>query len=82
MNNPFEELKTDLSEIKKMLKERQEPEDFLTTDQVAQLLKVDRTTVYDLRDAGKLKAYALGKRDRYKRSEVLDSLKQVSGRAA
>lgn len=83
MNNPFEQITTELSEIKKLLKEKIEPEQMLTTKQVCELLHIDRGTVYDWRDAGILKAYGRGKRVWYKLSEVIASLKPINhGRAA
>lgn len=78
----FEQLKQELSEIKKLIKEKQEAEQLLTTDQVAELLQVDRRTVYNYRDQRILTAYGVGKLTRYKKSEVMAALVQINGRAA
>lgn len=79
--NPFEEINKRFDDLEKLLRAR-EPEDVLTTDQVARLLKVDRRTVYQYRDQGLLTARGIGKLTRYKRSEVLAALVQISGKEA
>lgn len=80
--NILDELKTDLAEIKKLLKEKVQPEEVLTTDEVAKLLKVNKSTVINLRNQGKLKAHGIKKMTRYFRSEVLAAMTQISGEAA
>lgn len=82
MENPFEELKRELSDIKRLITEKQEPEQYLTTKQVAALLQVNESTVIHLRNIGTLKSYGLKKMVRYRRSEVMAALVQINGRAA
>lgn len=73
-------------ELKKIIQDcigkASEKEEILTTQQVADLLHVDRGTVYDYRDAGHLKAYGIGKRVWYKRSEVIAALVRINDKAA
>lgn len=72
-------------ELKKLILEaigKAQPEEILTTDQVAQLLHCTRQCVYNWKQSGDLKAYGKGKKVYYKRSEVLDSLVRINGKAA
>lgn len=48
---------------------------FITYDEVAQLLNISRNTVFDLRSKGVFKSYKIGGNVRYKKSEVLAALK-------
>ena len=47
-----------------------EPEEYLTRKEAADLLKINLTTLYNHTKKGKLKAYGLGNRVYYKRSEI------------
>lgn len=47
-----------------------EPEEFLTRKETSALLKIDLSTLYHHTKKGKLKAYGLGNRVYYKRSEI------------
>lgn len=51
-----------------------EPTEYLTRNEVAQLLKVDLSTVHNWTKKGKIKAYGLGNRVYYKRHELNKSL--------
>ena len=44
--------------------------EWLTPDEVSQILKVDKSTVHNWTKKGKLKKYAIGNRVYYKRDEV------------
>lgn len=50
------------------------PTEYLTRSEVAELLKVDISTVHNWSKAGKLKRHGLGNRVYYKRSEVEESI--------
>lgn len=52
---------------------------FLTVEQVAELLQVTRTTIYNLKKQG-LPFFKLGKNIRFDREEVIDWVK-TNGRA-
>jgi len=49
--------------------QRQAPK-VLTTDEVAEILRVHRTTVFRFAKSGKLKSYQLGSRRLFKESDV------------
>ncbi|MGA0556041.1 helix-turn-helix transcriptional regulator [Larkinella sp. VNQ87] len=51
----------------------QAPDEFLTREEVAALLKVSKVTIWNWDKKGLLKPYRLGNHVRYKRNEVLDS---------
>ena len=54
-----------------------EANEFITIDEVCELLKVNRTTVWKFTQNGKLQSFGFGKRVLYKRSEVLDAVKPL-----
>lgn len=83
MNN-IKVITTTPEELKQLILEalNSSQEQMLTTKQVCDLLQIDRTSVYNYRDCGKLKAYGMGKMVRYKRSEVLAAFTPINGKAA
>ncbi len=50
------------------------PNEYLTRSEVAKLLKCDLSTIHNWTKAGKLRAYAIGARVLYKRSEIDSAL--------
>lgn len=70
----------ELTIVKKFLLEIKEnfepksPTEYLTRTQVKEMFKCDISTVHNWTVAGKLKAYGLGNRVYYKRSEVESAL--------
>lgn len=68
-------VKDQLELLKKEFQPKQ-PEDYLTRDEVKKLLKINMTTVHNWTKAGNLKAYYLGNRVYYKRSEIDETLAQ------
>jgi excisionase family DNA binding protein len=44
--------------------------EWLTVEEVAQYLKVSKTTVYRWTDEGRIKKYKIGRFNRYKKSEL------------
>jgi excisionase family DNA binding protein len=53
------------------------PEEYLTRNEVSQMLKVDLSTIYIWTKDQKLIRYKLGKRVYYKRSEIEDALVEI-----
>lgn len=62
LRSEFESLKRDFHP--------KEQDEYLTRQEVADLLKVDLSTVHNWTRKGKLQAYGLGHRVYYKRSEI------------
>lgn len=46
------------------------PEDYLTRDEVCELLKIDLSSLHRWRKEGKIPSYGMGKRVYFKRSEI------------
>lgn len=81
MNNlvviPIEELQQKIEQaVNKALKENA-PDEILTTQQVADLFKVDRSTIYQWKQAGKLIPHGMGRKVYYLRSEVFEAVTQM-----
>ena len=58
--------------------ETQTPEtELISRDEVCELLKFNKTTLHKHTKSGRLKAYGIGARVLYKRSEVLNSVKPL-----
>lgn len=66
----------DLENLKKDLLPKS-TEEYLTRNEVSQMLKVDLSTVHNWTKEGKLKRYGIGKRIYYKRSEIENSLVEI-----
>lgn len=66
-------VRNQLEELKKEYQPK-EPEDYLSRAEVAKLLKVDISTIFNWSKAGKIKRYGLGNRVYYKRSEIEESI--------
>ena len=66
-----------LSELKKEFQPK-EPTEYLTRKEVAELLKIDLASVHNWTKKGKLKAYGIGGRVYYKRTEVDASIKPLN----
>ncbi len=72
-----EQLQEQLKELKQNFQPK-EPEEYLTRDQVKQMLKCDISTVHNWTRKGKLKAYGIGNRVYYKLTEVLAAIKPLN----
>jgi len=70
-------VRTEISKLKADFQPK-EPTQFLTRSEVKDLLNVDLSTVHNWTKRGKLKAYGLGNRVYYKRSEVESAIKPIS----
>lgn len=62
-------VKNQLEELKKHFRPK-EPTEYLTRNEVSQLLKVDLSTVHNWCKSGKLQSYGIGSRVYFKRSEI------------
>ncbi|NRB60309.1 MAG: helix-turn-helix domain-containing protein [Winogradskyella sp.] len=53
-------------------------DEILTREETSKFLKIDLSTLYHWTNKGKVKAYAVGSRRYYKKSELLESLKPLN----
>lgn len=74
----IEDVKSELERISKQFQPK-EPTEYLTRHEVADLLKVDLSTVHNWTKKGKLKRYGIGHRVYYKRAEVETSIVPLKG---
>ncbi len=65
----FEGLKIQISELKNNFQPK-EPPDYLTRNELAQMLKCDLSTIHNYCVKGRLKPYGVGNRVYFKRSDV------------
>lgn len=72
----LQDFKKEIDLLKKEYRPK-EPIAFLTRNEVAEMLKVDLSTVHNWTKSGKLKAYSIGTRVYFKRDEVEQSLIQL-----
>ncbi len=70
-------IKSQVDELRKDL-QPETPIEWLTKNDVRALLKVNLSTVHNWTKNGKLKAYGIGSRVYYKRSEVEQSLIEIN----
>lgn len=67
------------AEIGKLIQfQPQQQTDFISRDEVRKMLDVDLSTVHNWTKKGKLKAYGIGNRVYFKRSEVEAAIKPLS----
>lgn len=69
-----EGVKQQLQELKKELATQSANDDLLTREQTCKLLQIDSSTLWHWTNKGKVKAYGIGNRRYYKRSELLEAL--------
>lgn len=69
----FEGLQKQLTEIKVNLQPKV-PEEFLTRNEVAELLKCDLSTLWNWTKKSKLISYGIGNRTYYKRTEIENAI--------
>ena len=68
--------KRDLDDLKRDLQPKP-TEEYLTRNEVSQMLKVDLSTVHNWTKEGKLRRFGIGKRIYYKRSDVENALVEI-----
>lgn len=67
-------VKNGILELQKQLQSKDNSEELLTRDETCQFLKIDSSTLWAWTNNGKVKAYGIGARRYYKRSELLECL--------
>jgi hypothetical protein len=67
-------VKNGFQEFHKVLQRKDNSEELLTRDETCQFLKIDSSTLWAWTNKKKVKAYAIGARRYYKRSELLECL--------
>jgi excisionase family DNA binding protein len=82
-NITVKELKSELivefkNLFKSFLEQQEKVDELLTKQETANILKVSLVTLWDWTKKGVLPAYRIGYKVRYKKSEVLESLKKTN----
>ena len=72
-----EGVKNQLTELKNNLISQQANEELLTREETCKFLSIDSSTLWAWTNKGKVKAYGIGNRRYYKRSELLECLKPL-----
>ncbi len=70
-------VKTQLDDLKKTFQPK-EPNEYLTRNEVAEMLKIDLSTVHNWTKSSKLRSYGIGGRVYYKRAEVEESIVELN----
>lgn len=68
-------IKKGISELHKELETKNYNEELLTREETCKFLKIDSSTAWAWTNKGKIKAYGIGARRYYKRSELMECLK-------
>ena len=63
-----------IQEFQKELQTKDNSEELLSRDETCQFLKIDSSTLWAWTNNGKVKAYGIGARRYYKRSELMECL--------
>lgn len=69
-----EGVKIQLQELKKNFNSQQANDELLTREETCKFLSIDSSTLWAWTNKGRVKAYGIGNRRYYKRSELLESL--------
>jgi len=72
-----EGVKTEMEAFKKNFHKEAERDDLLSREEAANLLKIDLSSLWRWQQRGKVKAYSIAGKRYYKRSELLESLKEL-----
>lgn len=85
MENPFEEINERLKGIEKKLNNllsrenvSENKEELLTRDQTCELLSINSSTLWHWTNKAKVKAYGIGGKRYYKRSELIEEMVQLN----
>lgn len=70
-------LEQQFAKLSKELTSKSDSEELLTREETCEFLKINSSTLWHWTNKGKVKAYAIGSRRFYKRSELLQSIKPV-----
>jgi hypothetical protein len=71
-----EGVKSQLNDFKKDL-QTHNPDELFTREQTCEFLQIDSSTLWHWTNKGKVVAYGIGKRRYYKKTELLQCLKQL-----
>lgn len=63
-----------IQELQKELQSKDNSEELMTRDETCQFLKIDSSTLWAWTNNGKVKAYGIGARRYYKKSELMECL--------
>lgn len=72
-------VKSQLDSLKKEITPTQPKEEYLSRKEVADLLKIELSTLHNWCKKGKLKPYGIGNRVYFRRSEIEAALKPLNG---
>lgn len=64
-------------ELQKELQTKDNSEELMTREETCQFLKIDSSTLWAWTNNGKVKAYGIGARRYYKKSEIIECLTQL-----
>lgn len=67
-------VKKNVAELQQELQSKKFTEELLTREETCKFLKIDSSTLWSWTNKGKVKAYGIGARRYYKRSELLENL--------
>ena len=67
-------VKNGILELQKQLLDKDNSEELLTREETCNFLKIDSSTLWAWTNKGKVKAYGIGARRYYKRSELMECL--------
>lgn len=73
-----ESVKSQLHEFKNSYQNQTANDDLLTREETYKFLSIDSSTLWAWTNKGKVKAYGIGNRRYYKRSELLECLKPLN----
>ena len=63
-----------IQELQKELQTKDNSEELMTREETCQFLKIDSSTLWAWTNNGKVKAYGIGARRYYKKSEIMECL--------
>ena len=67
-------VKNGIQELQKELQTKDNSEELMTREETCQFLKIDSSTLWAWTNNGKVKAYGIGARRYYKKSEIMECL--------
>ena len=67
-------VKNGILELQKELQTKDNSEELMTRDETCKFLKIDSSTLWAWTNNGKVKAYGIGARRYYKKSEIMECL--------
>ena len=70
-------VKNGIIELQKELQTKDNSEELMTREETCQFLKIDSSTLWAWTNNGKVKAYGIGARRYYKKSEIMECLTQL-----